>query len=334
MNKLVILFLFSILLSAQSISSKWENDILDGYEMRHVQHPNDYSGKVQSTIIRKKTANKAKTGILYIHGYNDYFFQKEMGDKFSECGYGFYAVDLRKYGRSIIAGQHKFQARDIHEYYADIDSAITTMKHDGIKSVIIMGHSTGGLIASLYMSERPDKNIKALILNSPFLDWNLGKLECVIPLVSFCGKIFPSITIPQNATTAYAESLLKQYNGEWEYNTEWKLMRSPDVEAGWINAVNNAQNILQKGSANISVPILLMYSSQSVSGDKWTPEFNNADAVLDVKEIAIYGKMLGKDIKCLKVIGGLHDLMLSNNRLRNNLYIHIFNWLDSLNLQH
>ena len=32
-------------------------------------------------------------------GFNDYFFQAEMGRQFADSGYNFYAVDLRRYGR-------------------------------------------------------------------------------------------------------------------------------------------------------------------------------------------------------------------------------------------
>ena len=63
------------------------------------------------------------------------------------------------------------------EYFADIDSSISQMKDDGIDEIILMGHSTGGLTTSLYMASNPDSDIRALILNSPFLDWNLSSFQ-------------------------------------------------------------------------------------------------------------------------------------------------------------
>lgn len=331
MRSTVLILLYCLF--SQCLSAQWCADVLDGYEMRYVSQADDYSGKVRSTVIRRCSTRESRIGILYVHGYNDYFFQKEMGDKFADKGYGFYAVDLRKYGRSLMPGQKRFQVRDIREYYADIDSAIAVMKDDGIKSVVMMGHSTGGLISSLYMSEKPDKSVKGLILNSPFLDWNLsGTLEYAIPVVSFIGKIFPEMEIPQGSSPAYAESLLSRFHGEWEYNTDWKLILSPDVEAGWIRVIDTAQEKLQAGNANIGVPILLMYSDKSIDGDEWNAGFNRADAVLDVNEIAKYGRTLGKNIKCLRVKGGLHDLMLSYPALRNRLYVKIFEWLDNSGL--
>lgn len=314
----------------------WRPDILgDGYEMRTVTQPDDYSGKVISTIIRKLCPDTTLTihrGILYVHGFNDYFFQSEMGDRFVDHGYDFYAVDLRKYGRSLMPGQRPFEARAISEYFADIDSALVEMTRSGLTEIILMGHSTGGLTTSCYLNERRPPEIKALILNSPFLDWNLGWKERMISAVSLLGKFFPDMKISQGASTAYSESLLKSHHGEWDYNTAWKMEESPDVTAGWVRAITRAQHSLRNGKADIRIPILLLYSSQSVEGSEWTPEFNRGDAVLDVKDIKRYGAELGPDVTCVRVNEGLHDLVLSRREVREPLFRYIFQWLKRENL--
>ena len=104
-------------------------------------------------------------------------------------------MDLRKYGRSLEEGQRLFEVRDMHEYFADIDSAVAQMKRDGIDTIVLMGHSTGGLTTSLYLNNRPDSAIKGLILNSPFLDWNQSKFQerVLIPLVNCLGGHFPGM---------------------------------------------------------------------------------------------------------------------------------------------
>jgi len=50
-----------------------------------------------------------------------------MAEMFASNGYNFYAVDLRKYGRSLIAGQKMFQVRRLDEYFADINATIKIM---------------------------------------------------------------------------------------------------------------------------------------------------------------------------------------------------------------
>lgn len=315
----------------QQTYSSWSPDILgDGLEMRYVKHHDDYSGPVQSTIIRKLCENDSVSrGILYVHGFNDYFFNSEMADEFVDHGYDFYAVDLRKYGRSIIDGQHMFEARNLKEYFPDIDSALVTMKQSGLKEIVMMGHSTGGLIASYYLANKANPvNIDALILNSPFLDWNLGKIEWMVPAVSTVGYVFPDFPVPQSKSTAYGESLLKSHKGEWDYDTRWKLMQSPTVTAGWVRAINGAQDYLHSGGHKINIPILLMYSSKSLTVDYWTPQCQSADIVLDAGDIKKYGLLLGSNVTCVKVPGGLHDLLLSRKTIRQPLYNEIFSWLN------
>ena len=324
-----LMFLSGAALTLSSLA-QWRPDVLgDGYEMRYVDHPDDYSGQVRSTIIRKLSSCGGNKGVLYVHGFNDYFFQSEMGDRFVDSCYNFYAVDLRKYGRSLLPGQKPFQVRDMKEYFADIDSAIAQMKDDGIDEIILMGHSTGGLTTSLYMASNPDSDIRALILNSPFLDWNLSSFQekFLVPAVSTIGNAFPDIRIPQGGSSKYAESVLKQYGGEWDFNTQWKFIVSPDVDAGWIRAIDMGQGMLQNGE-DIKIPILLMHSDRSYKKGDDDTQYAVTDAVLDVDDISKYGHRLGWDITEIKVNGGMHDLVLSKKNVREALYDYIFKWLD------
>lgn len=309
--------------------SQWMPDVLgDGYEVRYVDQGTDYSGKVRSSIVRKQADCGNDIGVLYVHGYNDYFFQKDMGDRFVDSCYNFYAVDLRKYGRSLLPGQIKFEVRNLREYYADIDSALAVMKADGIKHVALMGHSTGGLITSMYMNEHPDSLVEALVLNSPFLEWNLSGFQrkFLIPAVVTFTPLMRNARISNGHSTAYAESLLKDYHGEWEYNTDWKTVYPEKVSTSWLTAIDRGHAAVQNDS-HITVPILLMHSDKSVSGDKWTPDFDHADAVLNVDDISKYGRRLGYNVTEYTAPGGLHDLVLSEPKVRNAVYDEVFRFL-------
>ncbi|MCM1503606.1 MAG: alpha/beta hydrolase [Muribaculum sp.] len=327
----VVSALIALWIGCSALFSQWSPDVLgDGYEMRRVNQPDDYAGKVRCTIVRKQSAcNDVRRAVLYVHGFNDYFFQAEMGNRFVDSCYNFYAVDLRKYGRSIMEGQKKFQVRDMKEYFADIDSALSQMKRDGNNEIILIGHSTGGLTTALYMNENPDTVVKALILNSPFLDWNQSNFQerFLIPLVRGAARLLPDISISQGGGTGYARSLLAAYEGEWNYDTSWKLMVSPNVDAGWIRAIDVAQGIIQD-NPHIRVPILLMHSDRSVKEGDPASMYSRADAVLDVEDISKYGRRLGPKVTEVTVYGGLHDLVLSRKEVRNPLFSYMFLWLD------
>lgn len=323
-----VLILFCLVYPQISYSMWMTDDLGDRFQKRYVQHDDDYSGAVRSTIIKlTDSLTISHKAVLYIHGFNDYFFQKEMAEEFIDHNYNFYAVDLRKYGRSIIKDQKKFQVRNLNEYFPDIDSALTVMREEGMDTIILMGHSTGGLISTYYLLNNPTAKIDALILNSPFFDWNLGNKEWLVPLISAIGSIFPNLKIPQGESV-YGQTLDKNYHGEWEYNTNWKLHYNPYVDAGWIRAIDKAQKFIRKHPFEIKIPILLMYSSESYYQSGWSEEAQQSDAVLDVNDIKSIGRTLGHNITLAKVEGGMHDLFLSKEGVRTALYTYLFNWLS------
>ncbi|MCQ5183121.1 lysophospholipase, partial [Parabacteroides distasonis] len=88
---IIFLCLFGFAVYAQYVP-----DILgNGYLRRTFQMPDDYEGKVVCTLVKKPQLDSVKQAILYIHCYNDYFFQKQLGDSVNAHGYNFYAMDLR-----------------------------------------------------------------------------------------------------------------------------------------------------------------------------------------------------------------------------------------------
>ncbi|MDE5844108.1 MAG: alpha/beta hydrolase [Muribaculaceae bacterium] len=312
----------------------WQSDTLihaPGFQYTTINQPDDYAGKVVSTVIRKQAESPSDVAVLYVHGFNDYFFQSDEANQFVNHGYSFYAVDLRKYGRSLLPGQRMFQVRNMSEYFPDLDSALSVIREDGYSKVILMGHSTGGLTTSLYMAQKRPATVCQLILNSPFLDWNLSKFNenFAVPAVCTIAAFAPGMRIKQGGGNAYAQSLLKKYHGLWDYDTSLKLEKSPDVDAGWINAISQGQHTLHAMLFPIGVPVLLMHSAKSVDSPDWIPESNEADGVLDVKDINKYGSLLGSDVTIFTVNGGLHDLFLSAPDVTSSLYSHMFDWIDA-----
>src|SRR5690554_5981760 len=94
-----------------------------------------------------------------------------MGQKFNTQGYDFYALDLRKYGRSLMEHQHPNYCIDIEEYFEEISIVLRQIHEASKEKVVLLAHSTGGLITANYMNFGKEKNlVKTLVLNSPFSD--------------------------------------------------------------------------------------------------------------------------------------------------------------------
>lgn len=323
----------SILLGIKA-NAEYHDDVLgNGYRCNIIHQPDDYDGAVVCAIVQKPTLPNVKRAIIYTHGYNDYFFQSALGDSANAHGYNFYALDLRKYGRSSLPNQDPFFCKKMDEYFADIDTTIAIAKAEGNEQIFLLGHSTGGLCFSLYLNERRENaHVDGLILNSPFLDWNLGKVaESIgIPCLSFMGSMFKKMKAQGASGTVggYSQSILKEYHGEWDFSKEWVKIYGHPKRAGWIRAIHHGQKKVQKGM-KIQQPILLMSSDKSVEAtDQWNEAYHRADVILNVDEIQKFGAKLGPKVTPCIIKDGKHDLLLSEKAVRDEVYRTIFQWLE------
>ena len=109
----------------------WTPDtLLPGYEATTLHFPDDYDGPVTATLVRHKAGTPGAGAFLYVHGYIDYFFQEHFAEQCNAHGYDFYALDLRKYGRSLGSSKHPNFCKDIREYYPDITMAINIIRQE------------------------------------------------------------------------------------------------------------------------------------------------------------------------------------------------------------
>ncbi len=334
MKKITLTLCAAIISLAAAAQYTFTPDVLGSpFEKVTIEQAEAYDGEVVTTVVRYAPIKGASPrAVLYVHGYNDYFFQTEMAEKFTDHDWQFYAVDLRRYGRSMREWHSPFAVRQMDEYFEDIDSAIDVMQAEGIEEIILMGHSTGGLSTSLYCDHNRDNlRVSALILNSPFFDMNLGGgfFENVgVPVVSGLGGIFRNWRVQGGSDSpgGYAKSISNLYDGEWNFDPQFKRLESLPITAGWIRAIHKGQRTLQKGLA-IPCPVLVMYSDKSVEGS-YGPEYMTGDSVLDVADIAEFAAALGGNVTELEVENGMHDLVLSSPEVRYPLYDKIFEWIE------
>ena len=307
----------------------YKPDILgNGFEQLTFAMPDDYEGKVVCTLVRKQNAASSKKAVLYVHGFLDYFFQEEMADKLVEQGYNFYAVDLRKCGRSILPHQKPYNLRNVDEYFADLETAITQIKHEGNTTLVLLAHSTGGLTCSLYLNHR--NNVSALVLNSPFLEMNKRWLtrKVAIPFVAPFAVLFPNMAIKSGFSPYYGQSIHKDHKGEWSYRLDWKPIAAEKVTLSWLRGIYKAHKCIKRGLA-IKCPILVLSSDKSMKGRKWSDAFHTADLVLNVNDIQTLADRLGENVTKVQIPNGKHDLMLSGAPVRASVYHTLFSWLNS-----
>lgn len=304
------------------------------FSIQKLKLRDDYEGKVEATLIERKANTSSDKALLYIHGFVDYFFQDHLADWANELDINFYALDLRKHGRSILPHQKPNMTKSMSEYFEEIDIAVDIIrKKDKNNFLVLLGHSTGGLITSLYAHQRRiDNIINALILNSPFFDMNKPAWfkKVVIPIIAKIGKNLPTIPSPEGLQEGYAKSIHSNHHGEWDFNLDYKPILGFKINLGWVSAIHYGHKEIQAG-LNISCPVLVMYSSKSVTPGKYHSSMHTSDSVLNVEDISRLADVIGKNVKKVEIKDGLHDLVLSRKGVRDNVFIVMGDFLKTIN---
>lgn len=302
--------------------TEFETDVLGApYTVETIDLPDDDEGPVHATLVRRGASTQTRRAVLHVHGFADYFFQAEYAEWWNERGYDFYAIDLRKYGRSIRDHQTPNYVANIRDYFAELDEAWSRVaERDGHDHVVLSAHSTGGLTVPLWANER-QHTISAMVLNSPWFDMQgpLWFRTVGTRLIKEVGARQPKRLIPRNVSGFYTRSLHKDLEGEWEFNLDWKPLKSWPVYAGWLAAIRSAHAELHRG-LDIDCPILVLTSGRTAYPSEMTEDVHTSDIVLEVRQIRRWSPALGRHVSVVSIDGARHDVTLSREPVRKRVY--------------
>ena len=302
------------------------------YERHTIDLGTDDEGPVVATLVRRRADRPTRRAVLYVHGFVDYFFQTHLADFFVERGWDFYALDLRKYGRSLLPHQTPNFTRSLTDYFAELDeSARIIREQDSHDQLLVAGHSTGGLVTSLWShSRRRDGIVDGLFLNSPFFDFNVPWLlrrPAMAAVVGESGRM-PYRKIPTGSLGIYGKSLHQDHSGEWAYDLTWKPITGFPVTTGWLTAIRRGQLRLRAG-LSIEAPVMVACSTRTYRSRGWTEDARVTDVVLDVEHIVRWAPGLGPRVTIARFDGGVHDLMLSGKDVRAEVFRELGRWVDA-----
>lgn len=308
-----------------------EVDVLgEPYSAETLELPPDTEGEVVATLVSRRIPGGSGKAVLHVHGFCDYFFQTVAADFWVEQGYDFYALDLRKYGRSLRPHQTPNFALDLAEYFPELDAAHRLItERDGHDHVVLSGHSTGGLTGSLWAhSRRPA--LAGVFLNAPWLDLHgsFWMRTAGTRAIDQLGARRPMREIPRNVSGLYGRSLHRDYDGEWDFDLTWKPLESWPVHAGWLRAIRRGHAAVHRG-LSVEAPVLVITSDRSVHPRTWSPEVDSSDVVLDVDLIARWAPRLGRHVTLVRVPGARHDVTLSRRPARDQVFDELARWLSA-----
>jgi alpha-beta hydrolase superfamily lysophospholipase len=323
----------------------WRPDILEGFESLELTlpgadpAPGEPAGTVVTATLTRRLAPpdpdpvRHRSAVLYVHGWNDYFFQTHLAAHLIDLGFDFYALDLRRYGRSLRPGQLPGFITDLRDYRMELDLAADLIATDH-ESIVAMGHSTGGLVAALWAAEPTDpehegrRRISALVLNAPWLDLQGSSTMRMLggPAIDRLGTFAPTRVLRLPELGFYARTLHATLEGEWSYDLALKSTPGPPIRAGWLRAILQGHQRVAAG-LGLTVPVLVMCSSATDFSRRWHEGLRQADTVLDVEQIVARAVRLGRLVTIVRIEHGLHDVFLSPPDIRKAALEELSRWL-------
>ena len=332
----------------------WGPDLLgDGFQARTLPLHDDEDGPVVATLVRHVpsddplalpgTPSAPRFAYLQLHGWNDYFFQRDTARVVSRVGGAFYALDLRAYGRSLRDHQIPGYVTDLRRYDEDLHAALWTIRGELGDEVdlVLAGHSTGGLVAALWADRHPGA-LRALVLNSPWLE--AVSMEYITKLsaaaLTSLTRRSPRYRIPMKDPGLYSRILAGWteadgprpdgtegdpfYDG-WDLDPRWR--RAPaDIYAGWVAAVLEGHATVARG-LDISCPVFVLTGPRGTRVLSPTVDPRAADVVLDVTGIRRRAMDLGARVSVCSIEGAIHDVLASARPVREAAFRELSRWL-------
>src|SRR5690606_4757666 len=301
----------------------------------------DSEGEIVATLVRalpdaapwwrlgRDRRPLADVDVLYVHGWSDYFFQKRLARFWTSRGARFFALDLRKYGRSLRPGQTPGFITDLAEYDAEIEAALAAREGAAGRRLVLLGHSTGGLILSLFAARHP-RQVDALILNSPWLEFQLGAARAAIaPMVGLQARLWPMDAAPQVDLGFYSRAQREVADPADPMETEpaWRPEQSMTVHVAWLHAILQGHRRVSEG-LGIVAPVCVLLSARTALPTRWSDELTRADTVLVVDDVARAALRLGSSVTIERIEGALHDVFLSAREPRTDAYGRLERWVS------
>ncbi|WP_239519517.1 alpha/beta hydrolase [Arcanobacterium phocisimile] len=279
-----------------------------------------------SEVDADARVRRSGVAALWLPGFLDSFFHVEQAQAWGKAGIALYGLDFRRSGRALRVPSRRDDVRDLLIREEEIHAALAHLRAQGAEQIVLIGHSTGGLQAALFADRHPGE-VDAVILNSPWLDHNGPRWQRTVATsaVEKIARVSPLSPIAR-LKPAYARSLHVDYGGEFSFNPLHKPLTSATVFAGFFTAARRGHAMVAQG-LNIKEPVLLAHSDQSGSVMHPTAaELAHTDVVLDVADMKRLAPTLGRNVETVEIIGGRHDLSLSEKPARNRYTRETIRW--------
>ncbi len=213
--------------------------------------------KDENDLFYKYVEKKSTITVIFTHGYGEYSKRYQLlYDYFLSKDYSCLMYDLRGHGNSSGVRGH---VNDFNDYLDDLDVMVKFIKSKKpLDTIILGGHSLGGLITLLYSIKNSEK-IDGVFLSSPYL-----KLAMRVPFIKkqasrVLSKILPSIKMKSGIDAS-------KLNHDSQSVKDYLLdpMVHKVVTPRWFTETEKAQKEVEKKIKKLKIPLFFMQGGEDI----------------------------------------------------------------------
>lgn len=217
--------------------------------------------------------------VILVHGFNSHSgYYQWVADQLTAINYAVYALDLE--GRGQSEGE-RFYVQSIYDYVQEVDQLVDIAKaaHQDLP-LFILGHSAGGVVASLYTLDHAEK-MNGLISVSfafqiPAPDFALAVLKGL----SYIAPHLHTIKLKNIDFSRNAEEVLIMNNDP--------LIADESQPTKTMEQLVIADERLKKEIINISLPVLILHGTNDKAAKYSGSQFFYDHAASADKTLKLY----------------------------------------------
>ncbi|MFT3796028.1 lysophospholipase [Flavobacterium sp.] len=258
----------------------------------------------QKIAYRHWKADQPKGILLIVHGFQSHSgYYQNFASELVENGLGVYAIDLR--GRGQSEGL-RYYIPDYNAIVVDIAALANLIQSENpMIPLFAMGHSAGGVWASLYAAQYQHQ-LKGLIAESIALEVPTPKLA--LNLVKFLSRFVPRLRLVglRNEDFSRDRQLIEQMNTD-------PLLANEKQPTRTIQQLDAAAQQLKSLIPKIKIPVLIIHGTADKVTNHSGSEYFVASLCAKDRQLKLYE-------------GHYHDLI--NDKYNGFIMKDIIRWID------
>jgi acylglycerol lipase len=217
--------------------------------------------------------------LLIVHGLNSHSgYYQDFASQLNENGFHVYAMDLCGRGQS---DGERYYIADYNDVIADIDLLFTIARsEDSSLPIFVLGHSAGGVFASVYALQRQSK-LKGLIAES--FAFQVPAPGFALAVIKLLAHIIPHTRLVKlkNEDFSRNRSLVDFMNND-------PLLSNEKQPAKTMQQLLSAAGYLKKGMSAIRLPLLILHGTADKATKPSGSKYFFEHASSDDKQLKLY----------------------------------------------